>query len=167
MPLSSGYSKQYTQPLDSNLSSLFGFGSLEDISGGDLLEGLSSNAVPDAPLFGLGTGNFGATPAPAAGGNFLSEMLGGEDALSNIGGLLQGGAGLFNAFTGYKGLGLQEDALNFNKATTRANFANEAKMVNSQLEDRQRARRASAGGEAGKYESVSTYMDKNSVAGTI
>ncbi|RLA41196.1 MAG: hypothetical protein DRR06_16310 [Gammaproteobacteria bacterium] len=132
---------------------------------GNPYTGLVSDANLSSDILGTPIGGGGAVPSKSKGGIF--DFLKREDALSDIGGLLQGGAGLFNAFTGYKGLGLQEDALNFNKATTRANFANEAKMVNSQLEDRQRARRASAGGEAGKYESVSTYMDKNSVAGTI
>ena len=45
-----------------------------------------------------------------------------------------------NAYGGFKQLGLAEDSLNFQKDAFSKQFANQSKLVNSQLRDRQQAR---------------------------
>lgn len=73
-------------------------------------------------------------------------------------------AGGVNAYTGLKQLGLAEDTFNFNRDAFNANFANQAQTINTQLEDRQRARIAA---NPGAYESLNTYLDKHAVKSTI
>lgn len=72
--------------------------------------------------------------------------------------------GGFNALAGLKQLGLAEDTFKFNKEAFSTNLSNQAKTINSQLEDRQRARIASS---PDSYESLSSYMDKNRVSGKV
>lgn len=87
------------------------------------------------------------------GGGF-GNVMGGFNAL----------AGGVNAYTGLKQLGLAEDTFKFNKEAFSTNLANQAKTINSQLEDRQRGRIAN---NPGAYESLATYMDKNRVSGRV
>lgn len=77
------------------------------------------------------------------------------------GGLALGAAqGIGNAFMGMRQYGLAKDALKENKRQYNQNFAAQRQTVNSQLEDRLRARVAS---NAGAYQSVGKYMDKNRI----
>lgn len=73
---------------------------------------------------------------------------------------LSAGTGLFNAYMGMKQYGLFKDQLNFQKDSFERNYAAQRSTLNSQLEDRQRARVAS---NAGAYQSVGEYMDKNRI----
>jgi len=73
---------------------------------------------------------------------------------------LSAGAGLLNAYTGMQQYGLFKDQLNFQKESFYKNYEANKATVNTQLEDRQRARVAS---NAGAYDSVSNYMNKNGV----
>lgn len=75
---------------------------------------------------------------------------------------LSAGQGLLGAYMGMKQLGMAEDALAENKRQFNINYENQRQSMNTQLEDRQRARVASRGGNGG-YESVSNYMDKHGV----
>jgi len=68
---------------------------------------------------------------------------------------LSAGTGLLNAYTGMQQLGLYKDQLNFQKDAFYKNWDANKSTVNSQLEDRQRARVAS---NSGAYESVSSYL---------
>jgi len=61
---------------------------------------------------------------------------------------------------GMKQYGIMKDSLKESKRQFNTNFGAQKQMVNSQLEDRQRARLASNPNE---YESLSTYMDKNRI----
>lgn len=69
-------------------------------------------------------------------------------------------SGLAGAYLGWQQFNLAKDQLAQNKKIFNLNFANQAQSVNTQLEDRQKARVA-AGGSA--YESVGSYMEKNAV----
>lgn len=69
--------------------------------------------------------------------------------------------GLASAYLGWQQFNLAKDQLAQNKKIFNLNFANQAQSVNTQLEDRQRARVASS--STGAYESVGSYMDKNAV----
>lgn len=68
--------------------------------------------------------------------------------------------GLGNLYMGMKQYGLAKDQLQFSKDAFNKNFAVQAQMTNSNLEDRQRARVAS---NPGAYQSVGDYMAQNRV----
>ena len=70
------------------------------------------------------------------------------------------GQGLLNAYTGMKQLDLYKDQLAFQKESFNKNYEAQRSTINSQLEDRQRARVAS---NSGAYQSVGEYMDKNRI----
>lgn len=70
------------------------------------------------------------------------------------------GNSLLNAFMGYQQLGIAKDQLSESKRQFDLNYGNQKTLVNSQLEDRQRARVAS---NPTGYQSVSSYMDKNGI----
>jgi len=77
------------------------------------------------------------------------------------GGLALGaGQGLANAWMGMQQYGLAKDTLAENKRQFNANYGAQRDTLNTQMEDRQRARVAS---NAGAYESVGAYMDKNRI----
>jgi hypothetical protein len=108
----------------------------------------------------------------------LSKVFGGDgspmkldwlnkDTMSTLSGLAQGAGSLWSAYNAAKQFGLAKDQFKFSKNAFNANFANQAKMINSQLEDRQRARIGGTGDNnaAGNYESLGTYMAKNKVNG--
>lgn len=71
--------------------------------------------------------------------------------------------GLYGAYNAHKQLGLAKDTLNFNKDQYYTNLNNQRKMVNSQLEDRQRRRVAQAKDGGTTTTSVGDYMAKYGV----
>ena len=76
-------------------------------------------------------------------------------------GLALGGANfLMNSLLGWQQLGVAKDSLAASKEQFAKNFAAQQKTINTQLEDRQRARVAS---NAGAYQSVGDYMAQNRV----
>lgn len=68
--------------------------------------------------------------------------------------------GLMSGFLGLKNYGLQKDALKQSKKEFEMNWGAQQKMVNSEMEDRQRARIAS---NPNAYQSVGDYMKKNGI----
>lgn len=77
------------------------------------------------------------------------------------GGMALNAAGsLGNAWMGMKQYGLAQDALKENKRQFNINYGAQKKMLNSQLEDRQRARVAA---NPGAYQSVDSYMNQNRI----
>ena len=92
--------------------------------------------------------------------NFLSKT---ENGVTTQGwGMPAIGAaqGLMNGILGMKSYGLARDQLNQSKKEFQMNWDAQKKTVNSQLEDRQRARLAS---NPGAYESLDSYMKKNGI----
>lgn len=94
-----------------------------------------------------------------------SGVLGSTDAngirTDGWGGLALGTAqGLLNAYMGMQQYGLAKDQLAFQKNAFAKNYAAQRDSINTEMEDRQRARVAS---NANAYESVSSYMDKNRI----
>ena len=73
-------------------------------------------------------------------------------------GILQG---LGSAYMGMKQYGLAKEQLQFSKDAFNKNYAAQAKMTNTSLMDRQRARVAS---NPGAYQSVGDYMAQNGIA---
>lgn len=74
-------------------------------------------------------------------------------------GMLQG---LGNLYLGMKNYGLAKDTLNQSKKEFEMNWGAQKNMVNSQLQDRQRARVAS---NPGAYQSVGDYMQQYGIGG--
>lgn len=83
------------------------------------------------------------------------------------------GSGALNAWLGYKGLKLGEEQLDFSRSSFNKNLANQAQLINTQLEDRQRARQGFQTGTYGdnpttntQYaEDLSKYSEDNKVSG--
>lgn len=90
----------------------------------------------------------------------VDQGLNFNDVMAGIQAISQG----IGAYTGLRQLSLAKDSFNFNKDVTETNLANQAKLTNAQLEDRQRARIAS---NPNAYQSLSEYMDKNAVSGRL
>lgn len=123
--------------------------------------------APTTPVTPAGWQNPALTTTPAAAGSdWMTTWFGGKDAQTgnlNIGILPVGiGAltGLVGAYTGLEQLQVAKDNLAFQKNAFNKNFANQAKLTNSQLADRQRARVMDS---PGTYESVGDYMNKYGV----
>jgi len=109
--------------------------------------------------------NMAGTGAPGLDPTFMQSMLGytNQNGMQQQGwgGLALGAAqGIGNAWMGMKQYGLAKDQLKENKRQYNQNFAAQRQTVNTQLEDRQRARVAS---NAGAYQSVGAYMDQNRI----
>lgn len=68
--------------------------------------------------------------------------------------------GLMNGFLGMRQYGLYKDQLNLQKKAFQKNWEAQRSTINSQLEDRQRARVAS---NASAYQSVGDYMAQNGI----
>ncbi len=78
------------------------------------------------------------------------------------GGMAMGAAsGISSAMLGWGQYNMAKDALATNQKQFQMQYDAQKKMTNSNLEDRQRARVAS---NAGAYQSVGDYMNKNGVA---
>ena len=82
----------------------------------------------------------GVTTQPSSGwfGDFDLTGQGG----ANFSAALSGFGSIANALTAYKQYGLGKDTLNLNKASFNRNLANQAKVTNAQIDDRE-LRRAS------------------------
>lgn len=74
--------------------------------------------------------------------------------------IISAASGLMNAYMGMQQYGLYKDQFKFQKESFAKNFDAQRSSINSQLEDRQRARVAS---NAGAYQSVGDYMNKNGI----
>lgn len=77
----------------------------------------------------------------------------GSSILNSVGSVM-------NAYNAYKANKLAQDQFNFQKQAWQANFENQRKMTNSQLEDRQKARVAN---NPIQSESVDSYMRRYGV----
>lgn len=124
----------------------------------------------DSPLMAVDTSNLpNNTPGADTGGLWGGGNLWGALGSTNEKGLRSDGwgglalgatQGLAGAFFGAKQYQAAQSALSENKRQFNLNFENQRKTVNTELEDRQRARVAS---NAGAYQSVGDYMQKNGV----
>ena len=136
-------------------------------SGGQAYAPLAGNVYQQNPLVGTTTSMLpngqmlgGANAAAAgAGGDWLSKdgMFGQSGWVSPAVGIA---SGLLQGFMGMQNYGLAKEQLALQREAYETNTANQKKLVNSQLEDRQRARVAS---NSGAYQSVSDYMRQNGI----
>lgn len=93
-------------------------------------------------------------------GTQLGNATGKLDLGQKGSGLLGLGMGAMNAFNAYKANKLAQEQFKFQKQAWQANYDNQRKMTNSQLEDRQKARVAN---NPIQNESVDSYMRKYGV----
>ena len=114
------------------------------------------------PGFGMNMSGFGGALSGATKPDFLSmeSFLGGNGTPGWGGAALGAASGLMNGFMGMQNYNLAKQQLAFQKQAYEKNLANQTKMTNTALEDRQRARVAS---NAGAYQSVSDYMRQNGI----
>jgi hypothetical protein len=128
------------------------FGMPSDIPDG---MGFGSDAPASfMPAYGADAGSSGWMP------DWLQGAIGTKDN-PGWGGFALGAANsAASMFFGMQQYGLAKDTLNENKRQFQMNYDAQKQTTNTALEDRQRARVAS---NAGAYESVGSYMDKNGV----
>lgn len=119
------------------------------------------------PSFGTQAGNALTKDVTASPGLFSRQSLfGGTDPSTGIstGGwapvALGAGQAIFGALQGNKALNMAEKQFQEGQRQFDLNFDAQRKTINTQLEDRQRARVAS---NSGAYESTDDYLRKNRV----
>ena len=95
--------------------------------------------------------------------DWLKGAVGTKEAPGWGGMALGAASGLASAFMGMKQYGLAKDTLAQNKQQFQMQYDAQKSMTNSSMEDRQRARIASAGTGASAIPSVSDYMSKYGV----
>ena len=130
----------------------------------------------DAQTYGMLPSDFSklTPPTEVANPNAMdwfsrNNMFGGTDPKTGmvnsgwVSPVVGAASGIANAWTGMQQLGLAKDQLNFQKDAYTKNYENQRQLTNSQLEDRQRTRYASAGGEKGNVETVEDYMARNKI----
>lgn len=150
-------------PFDFDLSGIFG-GTTGANTGG------ATQGLVNFPGFG-GASGAGAAAAPGGGGLFSNlfnrqSMFGGTDPSTGMstGGwapvALGAGQAIFGALQGNKAMGLAEQQFKEGQRQFDLNFDAQRKTLNTQLEDRQRARNAS---NSTAYESTDEYLRKNRV----
>lgn len=134
-----------------------------DLGGASSVLPITGTRAPELQLPSFSSGLTGG--AAKSGPSFMDGLLGYKDTdgmtHGGWGGAALGlGQGLLGAFMGMKQYGLAKDSLEENKRQFAQNYAAQKTTTNAALEDRQRARVAS---NAGAYESVGSYMDRNAI----
>lgn len=149
-------------PFDFDLSGIFG-----GTTGGN---GAVGQSLVNFPGFG-GGGSAGAPVSGGSGGMFNSlfsrqSLFGGTDPSTGMstGGwapvALGAGQAIFGALQGNKAMGLAEKQFKEGQRQFDLNFNSQRQTINTQLEDRQRARNAS---NSTAYENTDDYLRKNRV----
>lgn len=103
-----------------------------------------------------------ALPAQTEGSNFLGGLgdFFSGDTMKNLGGLATGVGGLWQAYTGGQQQGLAEDAFDFGKENSIANWNQQTEILKERMEDRNASRYAWSGGagnSANPYQSKENY----------
>ena len=139
-----------------------GFSSLGTYGSGMNLYNTNPVDVPGIAINPSFTPLQGMPGASGTGTDWLSlEGMLGKAGAPGWGGLALGvGQGLFSGYLGLQQLGMAKKAFGENQRQFNLNYDAQRRTTNAALEDRQRARLAS---NAGAYESVGSYMDRNGV----
>ncbi|MBO6276934.1 MAG: hypothetical protein J6N20_05800 [Pseudomonas sp.] len=143
-------------PYNFDFSSLFG----------NLFGGNNNGTLSGTGSFGTQAGNFLAPGTQSPGIFSRQSLFGGTDPNTGIstGGwapvALGAGQAIFGALQGNKATKLAENQFKESVRQFDLNFNAQRKTINTELEDRQRARVAS---NSGAYQSVSDYLKKNAV----
>lgn len=130
--------------------------------------------------------NFGSVPVAnaSASGNFLAGLSNnqlngftnptgswwdsanqffGSDTFKGVTAGLGAAKGLADSWLAFQGLGLAQDQFDFKKDAFNRGFEAQRKLINTELEDRQRRRISASGTSPDGYRSVSDYMAANRV----
>ena len=127
----------------------------------------SSFGTPDAPAGIAPVGTLG-TGLPAAGGaptytapswDSFAGIFGDKNTSGWAPTAVQGLGSLAQWQSGNKAAALARDQFNFAKRMAQTNLANQAKLLNTAMEDRQNARRSASG----SYQDTASYMNENKV----
>lgn len=109
-----------------------------------------------ADNLGFKQANFDVAGAPGAGGGSKNGF--------SLGEWTKLGTGVANAYLGYQNLKLGRDQFDFSKSSFNTNLANQAKLINSQIEDRYRARQQFEGGSTLQAD-LDAYTESRKVSG--
>ena len=155
--------------------SRYGVGSPALGSGLSTLDSVTAD-VPQPIMPGLTLGSPLASAPNAGGGGILGNLTGGNwlkdsgilgstdangirtDGWGNL--ALGATSSLLNGWMGMQQYGLAKNQLKEGQRQFDLNYDAQRRTINSELEDRQRSRVAS---NAGAYESVGSYMDRNGI----
>lgn len=127
-------------PVTRNISSIPGIPPQSDYQGLAQYNQGNYSPVQTAPLadrIGLGQPDYDTPDTGDSGGFSLGDWT-------------KLGTGAAQAYLGYKGLGLAKDQFDFAKGSFNVNLANQAKLINTEMEARQRARLETSGRYAGQ-----------------
>lgn len=128
--------------------------------------------IPTDSQFNLGAGNninqfdFNKFPSSTGAGTSKGFDLAGQGG-ANIAAGIQGVSSLASALAGFKQLKLGKQQLNQNRAAFNRNLANQATLINAQLEDR--ARRRAAGNQtlAGDFAAIEAAAQRNAARSRV
>jgi hypothetical protein len=150
-------------PLSNSIGGNSGGG--DTLSAIQALDGLGGGSEFGNPLSSLtGAGN---TAGGGAGGFNFDTLFGGKDQAGALGLGFDFLSGIAEFKLLNDQLSLQEDQFDFQKGFANRNLQNQAKSVNTQLEDRQNARLQSTGDSSvggTNYEALDTFLDKNALS---
>jgi hypothetical protein len=149
------YSMGSSEPMvpQMDFASLLGYGNNSSLSNiGQAPMSTGSTSIMDS-LSNFGKNNFGGFLDSTNMNTGMRTQGWGMPVIGAIGGLM-------NGFLGMKQYGLAKETLKQNKKEFELNFNAQKKTINSQMEDRQRARVAS---NPNAYQSVSDYMKDNGI----
>ena len=127
----------------------------------------SSFGTPDAPAGVAPVGTQGIN-LPVTGGaptytapswDSFAGIFGDKNTSGWAPTAVQGLSSLAQWQSGNKAAALAKDQFNFAKQMAQTNLANQAQLLNTAMEDRQNARRASSG----SYQDTASYMNENKV----
>ena len=127
----------------------------------------SSFGTPDAPA-GIAPVGTQGTNLPVAGGapeyvaptwDSFAGIFGDKNTSGWAPTAVQGLSSLAQWQSGNKAAALARDQFNFAKRMAQTNLANQAKLLNTAMEDRQNARRSASG----SYQDTASYMNENKV----
>jgi len=105
-------------------------------------------------------GKFGVAPGADSGAGMFDNFN-----LKDTGTALQGVSSLGQTILGFKQYGQAKKQAAFQKAMAQTNLANQARLTNAELADRQRMRTSGSSGD--QYQSVADYMSQYGVSGSV
>jgi hypothetical protein len=114
----------------------------------------------------------GATPQQSPNPGLPGYKPPGSDKGFSLGDYTKLGTGIADAYLGYQGLDLGRKQFDFAKGSFNVNLANQAQLINNEMESRQRARLETSGqysgqpgGQANLQADLQSYLKPRQVSG--